>query len=136
VKQSFGARVPKETLGTRSTTFSLNGRLFLKRRRWRKLHGDVPETKPMIAIAKINATDHSQTVRLPAGFELAGNEVWVRKDETTGEVILSPTSPAPNRHRLQDLFNLLDEAPLPEDFLADRPNPVEVPRNPLDDWSE
>ena len=90
----------------------------------------------MIAIAKVNTTDHSQTVRLPAGFELAGNEVWVRKDETTGEVILSPTSPAPNRHRLQDLFNLLDEAPLPEDFLAARPNPVEVPRNPLDDWSE
>jgi antitoxin VapB len=89
----------------------------------------------MIATAKIDNTDHSQTVRLPAGFELAGNEVWV-KDEATGEIILSPKSPASNRHGLQAFFKLLEEAPLPEDFLADRPNAVAVPRNPLEEWSE
>ncbi len=36
---------------------------------------------------------------------------------------------------LQSLFMLLDEAPLPADFLSERSNPVEVPRNPREDWS-
>jgi len=30
----------------------------------------------------------------------------------------------------------LDESPLPHDFLAERENPVESPRNPFEDWTE
>jgi antitoxin VapB len=94
------------------------------------------ELNPMIATAKLDNTDQHQTVRLPPGFELTGDEVWVRKDDATGEVTLSPKQPSPDADRLNALFALLDEAPLPEDFLADRPNAVEIPRNPLEDWTE
>jgi antitoxin VapB len=89
----------------------------------------------MIATAKIRSTEHRQTVQLPPGFELAADEVWVRKDEATGEIILTPKAPSPDSDGLQSLFTLLDEAPLPADFLSERSNPVEVPRNPLEDWS-
>ena len=90
----------------------------------------------MIATAKLDNTNQRQTLRLPQGFELTGDEVWVRKDDATGEVTLSPKPPSPDPERLKVLFALLDEAPLPEDFLADRPNSVEIPRNPLEDWTE
>jgi antitoxin VapB len=90
----------------------------------------------MIAIAKLETTGHQQTLRLPSGFELAGEEVWVRKDEATGEITLSSKAPGPDEDRLALLFALLDESPLPHDFLAERENPVESPRNPLDKWTE
>ena len=90
----------------------------------------------MIATAQLDNANPRQTVRLPAGVELAGQEVWVRKDDVTGEVTLSPKPPSPDGARLSALFALLDEAPLPEDFLDDRPNAVEMPRNPLEDWKE
>lgn len=89
----------------------------------------------MIAIAKLETTGHQQTLRLPPGFELAGEEVWVRKDEATGEITLSPKALGPDEDRLAVLFALLDESPLPDDFLAERENPVESPRNPLEDWT-
>ncbi|AUB80067.1 antitoxin [Candidatus Thiodictyon syntrophicum] len=90
----------------------------------------------MIATAKLETTGHQQTLRLPPGFELAGEEVWVRKDEATGEITLSSKAPGPDEDRLTLLFALLDESPLPHDFLAERENPVESPRNPLEDWTE
>lgn len=90
----------------------------------------------MIATAKLTTTGHRQTVRLPAGFELTADEVWVRKDEATGEITLSPKAPGANADQLAALFALLDEAPLPEDFLAERPNSVGVPGKPLDDPAE
>lgn len=90
----------------------------------------------MIATAKLETTGHQQTLRLPPGFELTGEEVWVRKDEATGEITLSPKAPGPDEDRLAVLFALLDESPLPDDFLAERKNPAENPRNPLEDWTE
>jgi antitoxin VapB len=90
----------------------------------------------MIATAKIRTSDQHQTVQLPTGFELGANEVWVRKDEATGEVILTPMTPDPNRRGLETLFRLLDDAPLPDNFLIERANPVETPRDPLVDWPE
>ena len=90
----------------------------------------------MIATAKLDNTNHRQTVRLPPGLELTGDEVWVRKDNVTGDITLSPKQPSAGGDRLHALFALLDEAPLSEDFLADRPNAVEIPRNPLEEWAE
>ena len=43
----------------------------------------------MRAIAKIFRTGRSQAVRLPAAFRFDTDEVYVRKDEKTGDVILS-----------------------------------------------
>jgi len=90
----------------------------------------------MIASAKISKVERHQTVQLPDGFEMAVDEVWIRKVESTGELILSPKSPEPSRRGLEALFRLLDEAPLPDNFLTERQNPVETPRSPLEDWPE
>jgi antitoxin VapB len=39
--------------------------------------------------AKLFLNGRSQAVRLPADFRFAGREVFIRQDETTGDVILS-----------------------------------------------
>lgn len=40
--------------------------------------------------AKIFKNGRSQAVRLPAEFRFAGDEVLIRRDPVTGDVILSP----------------------------------------------
>jgi antitoxin VapB len=40
--------------------------------------------------AKIFKNGRSQAVRLPAEFRFEGNEVLIRRDPVTGDVILSP----------------------------------------------
>jgi len=40
--------------------------------------------------AKLFANGRSQAVRLPASFRFAGDEVYIRRDDETGDVILSP----------------------------------------------
>ncbi len=39
--------------------------------------------------AKLFANGRSQAVRLPAAFRFEGSEVFIRRDPTTGDVILS-----------------------------------------------
>jgi antitoxin VapB len=85
----------------------------------------------MFATAKIFKTGHSQAVRLPKAFRLEGDEVWISKNETTGEIRLIPK---PTSNSLDAFFALLEAEPLPRDFLVERHNPVGEPRNPLKDW--
>ena len=85
----------------------------------------------MIATAKIFKTGHSQAVRLPKAFRVAGDEVWISKNEATGEITLIP-KPTPDS--LDAFFALLEAQPLPADFLAGRRNPAEEARNPLKGW--
>jgi hypothetical protein len=67
----------------------------------------------MRATAKIQRHDHRQTLELPDGFELLADEVWVRRDAQSGEIILTPKPPNTEPEQLARLFNLLDSAPLP-----------------------
>jgi len=55
--------------------------------------------------AKLFRNGRSQAVRLPAEFRFEGEEVFIRKDEKTGDVILSrrPAS-------WDEFFRLRDEA--------------------------
>ena len=48
-----------------------------------KLEGDVTQT------AKLFMNGRSQAVRLPAEFRFETTEVFIRRDPTTGDVILS-----------------------------------------------
>lgn len=80
----------------------------------------------MLVTAKLFKTGHSQAVRLPKAFRLPGDEVWISKNEATGEIILSPKPP---QDSLEAFFALLDASPAPDNFLAERPNPLESPRN-------
>ena len=87
----------------------------------------------MFATAKLFKTGNSQAVRLPKAFRLEGDEVWIRKNEATGEIILSPK---PTRASLDAFFTLLESTALPDDFLKARENPEEITRNVFEDWKE
>jgi antitoxin VapB len=72
---------------------------------WRRT---VPQT------AKIFVNGRSQAVRLPAAYRFDTQEVFIRKDPVTGDVILS--------RRPDDWSALLSathQAHVPEDFLSD-----------------
>ena len=62
--------------------------------------------------AKVFMTGRSQAVRLPAEFRFNSKEVFIRRDEKTGEVILSP------RLSWKEIFAGLDAAGVPDDILT------------------
>ena len=69
----------------------------------------------MIATAKLFMTGRSQAVRLPMAFRFEGTEVFIRRDLSTGEVILSP-KPA----SWQEFFELANQTEIPSDFMTHR----------------
>jgi antitoxin VapB len=82
--------------------------------------------------AKLFVNGGSQAVRLPAEFRFDGaEEVYVRRDAVTGDVILSAR---PASSDWPDFFTFRDQAQVPTDFMADRPlnEPLGLP-DPLDD---
>ena len=68
--------------------------------------------------AKLFANGGSQAVRLPAEFRFEGDQIFIRRDSVTGEVILSAK---PASSTWMDFFALRDQARIPSDFMADLP---------------
>jgi antitoxin VapB len=68
--------------------------------------------------AKLFKNGASQAVRLPAEFRFEGDEVYISRDERTGDVVLSTH---PGARSWMELFDLLHEIDVPEDFMSDRP---------------
>ncbi len=67
----------------------------------------------MSQLAKIFKNGRSQAVRLPKAFRFEEDEVFIRKDEKTGDVILS--------RKPEDwisFFRALEAAEVPVDFLS------------------
>ena len=83
----------------------------------------------MTKTAKLFINGGSQAVRLPAEFRFDGDEVFVRRDERTGEVILSRKTSWSTWGEYFELRNL--GKPVPEKFMADRPLNVPFDRNDL-----
>jgi antitoxin VapB len=73
----------------------------------------------MLTTAKIFHSGHSQAVRLPKAFRLAGDEVWISKNEATGEITLTPKKAL---SEIDALFQLIESAEIPETFLTERDN--------------
>jgi len=67
--------------------------------------------------AKLFMNGRSQAVRLPVNFRFNCDEVYIRKDPETGDIIISRK---PNSW--DDFFSLIDDIDIPEDFMADRDN--------------
>jgi antitoxin VapB len=67
----------------------------------------------MTDIAKIFKNGRSQAVRLPAAFRFSTDEVYIRKDPDSGDVILS-TRPS----SWDDFFALLEGVEVPKEFLS------------------
>ena len=83
--------------------------------------------------AKLFATGGSQAVRLPAEYRFEGtSEVFIRRDENTGDVILSTRSPVDWRSFMQLREQL---GAVPEDFMVER-GQGEQQRDPFDGWKE
>jgi antitoxin VapB len=81
---------------------------------------------PQSQKARVFMTGRSQAVRIPAEFRFNTKEVYVRRDQQTGDLILSQ-SPA----SWLEIFAALDKAEFPADFMADRQQGVAETREPL-----
>ena len=90
----------------------------------------------MQAIAKVFTTGHSQAVRLPKAFRVNVAEMWISKNEVTGEITLKPKDDDQRRRDLKELFQLIAENPMPDDFLSEVTRSNAPPRNPFADWAE
>lgn len=73
----------------------------------------------MLTTAKIFHSGHSQAVRLPKAFRLAGDEVWISKNEATGEITLTPKKAL---SEIDAMFQLIETAEIPENFMVKRDN--------------
>jgi len=82
--------------------------------------------------AKLFANGCGQAVRLPAAFRFEDDEVFIRRDPTNGDVILS-RKPA----SWDDFLSEIAKSPAPPDFLdaGDRDQGVED-RDPFDARAE
>lgn len=76
--------------------------------------------------AKLFSNGRSQAVRLPAEFRFEGNEVYIRRDPLTGDVILSKRQ---GWSSWDEFLGQRDLDAVPEDFLADRQQPPEQSRD-------
>jgi antitoxin VapB len=79
--------------------------------------------------ARLFANGGSQAVRLPAEFRFDAEEVYIRRDEVTGDVILSvePVRTWADFMALRGRFERV-----PDDFMRERGQGTEV-RDPLGD---
>ena len=69
--------------------------------------------------AKLFVNGGSQAVRLPVEYRFEeSDEVYIRRDTVTGDVILSAK---PASHAWADFFALRDQAQVPRDFATERP---------------
>jgi antitoxin VapB len=69
----------------------------------------------MARTAKLFRNGRSQAVRLPSDFRFEGSEVFVRRDPTTGDVILSRRPES-----WKDFFEMMSSIEVPSDFLTER----------------
>ncbi|ESQ87065.1 hypothetical protein ABAC460_21080 [Asticcacaulis sp. AC460] len=83
--------------------------------------------------AKIFMTGRSQAVRLPKDYRFEGQEVFIRRDPKTGDVILSskPSSWEPFFAALAQM----EPGDVPDDFMADRNQGVHD-RDPFEGYKE
>jgi len=80
----------------------------------------------MADTAKLFVTGRSQAVRLPRNYRFEGEEVFIRRDPATGDVVLSrkPDSWA-------GFLALAKRTDVPEDFMLDREDAPAIERDIL-----
>jgi antitoxin VapB len=83
-------------------------------------------TESAMTRAKLFNTGGSQAVRLPAEFRFEGDEVDIRRDATTGDVVLSKLMAS-----WEEYFDWVRTLDLPRDVLGERNQPEDDLRDPL-----
>jgi antitoxin VapB len=86
----------------------------------------------MSQTARLFKNGRSQAVRLPAAYRFEGEEVYIRREPATGDVILS-TKP----RSFDRFFAALAQAETPGDFLSPgERRQEETERDPFEGWKE
>jgi antitoxin VapB len=73
------------------------------------------ESSIMADTAKLFVTGRSQAVRLPREYRFEGEEVFIRRDPETGDVVLSRKPES-----WQGFLELAAQVKVPGDFMAER----------------
>jgi antitoxin VapB len=91
----------------------------------------------MTQTAKLFMDGRSQSVLLPPEFHFEGDEVFIRRDAATGDVVLSHKTP-PRERSWDLLIALLKDGDIPAGFLSpeERDQRCEQNRDMFADWSE
>ena len=71
----------------------------------------------MPSTAKVFVTGNSQAIRLPKAFRVDVSEMWIARNEATGEIILKPK---PDADSLQGFIDELRAMSPSEEFLQPR----------------
>ena len=74
--------------------------------------------------AKLFMNGRSQAVQLPVNYRFDCDEVFIRKDPETGDVIISKKPGS-----WDDFFRMMQEIELPDDFMEERDNEVPQERD-------
>ena len=91
----------------------------------------------MLSTAKVFTNGNSQAIRLPKAFRVDVDEMWIARNEVTGEITLKPKDTAILRQRRLDaVMAAIAENPLPNDFLSDASRQNKPPKNPFADWED
>ena len=84
----------------------------------------------MAHLAKVFNNGRSQAVRLPAEYRFKSKEVYIRRNDDTGDVILSEKPDS-----WDGFFNLLEGLEIPDDFLRGGGQAAET-CDPFEGWVE
>ena len=85
----------------------------------------------MEATAKVFTNGNSQAVRLPKAFRVETSEMWISRDELSGDIILRPkASMAERQAQLRELLDLIAGNTDRTEFLP--PRSPELPRDPFE----
>lgn len=84
-----------------------------------------------IATTKVITAGNSQAVRLPKAFRVQTREMWISKNEATGEITLKPKDEEQYQHEIDELMAAVRALPFEESFIpprddAWRPSPFEA----------
>ncbi len=70
--------------------------------------------------AKVFMNGRSQAVRIPQAYRFDVDEVEIRRDAVTGDVVLSQARAVKTPRSWAQVFAAFDAAGIPDDFMADR----------------
>ena len=88
----------------------------------------------MLTTAKVFTNGNSQAIRLPKAYRVNVEEMWISKNEVTGEITLKPKDDNERLRKLNLLFKMIEESPITEDFLPPRDD-AWAP-DPFADWDD
>lgn len=74
--------------------------------------------------AKLFMNGRSQAVRLPANYRFDCDEVYIRRDPETGDVVISRKPGS-----WEDFFEMMDNIDVPDEFMTERDNELPQERD-------